>query len=239
MKPPSTDAQTEGRLWHAAITGDMGDVVLVEADSFRTKEAREFRDQAIADGKTPMIAAKWQRFRKGAERIREEMGNVGVVLDGNVEERFEWSERASDGTEVLCSGVVDHRSELYVDDLKTSAQAYTPDRAAREIANSHALLQDAAYRHAVAQHENADIERCSMRFVFVQTVEPHVVVPVVLDGEFRQLSELRWQRSIDIWARCLKQGTERDFWPGPVSGTVDVHAPGWMMAQELEMEEMG
>lgn len=244
----TTASNIEGKLWHAAVLGhEDGEVAALDFDSFRTKEAREARDEATANGQIPVTRAKWEEyFLPGAHRVREELYREGIELheegaesDVSVEERIEWVERASNGNEVQCSGVIDYRHGFAIEDMKSHGKAaVTQNIAEQEIAKSHALLQAAAYPRAIAQLHGVDYERVSMRFLFFQTVEPYMVTPVDLDGEFQHAAELRWQRAIDIWEACLSKGTEMHHWPGPAGGkTITAHAPGWLVSQELEHEE--
>lgn len=177
-------------------------------------------------------------MQEGVCEIRESMRKLDVKLTGECEKRYEWEERDDEGNAVLCSGIVDHVDGTHVDDLKTGPGITTTDQAAMLIARSHSILQDAAYRSAVSKDLGTDLERCSMRYVFVQTQPPWSVTPVVLDGEFREVSFMRWRRAINVWSRCLRAGTDAEHWPGPVTTTTEIHAPGWLLAQEIAHEEM-
>lgn len=234
----TTDSQREGSLWHAALLEEGKGIEVIDSDAFRTKEAKEAKAKAEHDGKIPIVAPKWEAMQGAIVKIREQLAAHDVLLDGVVEERMEWKEWSSNGTWVDCSGVIDHRQGLRIDDLKTGKTCVSLHVATSLVSKSHALLQDAAYRNAVAAKAGEDKERCVVRFVFVQTEEPFTVTPVTMSGEFRALSELRWQRAIDDWAKYLGRGTDRKYWPGPVEGCGIIHPPGWAMAQELEVEAM-
>ena len=239
VKSKPTDSQRDGRLWHAMLLEDGGGIEVLDFDSFRTKDAREARDKAEHEGKIPIVAAKWDAMKIGAHRILEQLHAAGIQLDGKVEERIEWNEQSTmTGESVPCSGYIDHRNDLRIDDLKTGEVCVTLNMAAGIIAKSHSLLQGAAYPSAIAAIHEVDRERVEMRYIFVQTKEPYCVTPVTLSGEFRELAHLRWQRAIDDWGKYLALGTERKHWPGPCEGIGVVHPPGWMMALELEMEAM-
>jgi len=236
-RPKTTDSQRAGRLWHAALLEGGAGIEVIDCDSFRSKAAREARDKAEHDGKIPVTSAKWDSMQHAVFHIHDELAAHGICLNGDVEERMEWNARTTGGEEVACSGFIDHRQGSFIDDLKTGDTCVTPHMAAGLIAKSHSLLQDAAYKSAVrAKH---GYEECQMRFIFVQTCEPYSVTPVIMSGEFREISHIRWQRAIDDWAKYLALGTDRKFWPGPVpEGCATVHPPGWMMSVELEEEAM-
>ena len=235
------ESQVEGQLWHAALLESGSGIEVIDCDAFRSKIAKEARDKALHDGKIPITAPKWEAMQDAVLAIQAQLRAHGVELgEGVVEERIEWDQRTTAGEMVACSGYIDHRKDLQIDDLTTGSACTSKRMASMLVAKSHALLQDAAYRSAIAALHDVDLERIQMRFVFVQTQEPYAVTPLSMSGEFRELSLLRWQRAIDDWAKYLALGTDRKHWPGPVEEgeTGTIHPPGWMMAQELEEEAM-
>lgn len=234
---PPSDTQLRGRIYHAAILDDTSDLVIVEADSFRTKDARDLRDKALAEGKTPVIASKWEAAKKAGWHIREELAAREVHIDGKVEHRMKWTEIAEDGQEVWCSGVLDHWSEDIIDDIKTMDGFPTTHTVTRAIATSHALLQDAAYKSAVSQYMGVDRDQIAMRYAFVQIDEPYAVEVVELSGEFQEISYIRWRRAIEEWHRRISKGVERMYWENDPA-IVTIFPPGWMLNQELELEAM-
>mgnify|MGYP003672265535 CR=1 FL=1 len=237
FRSASTSSNVEGSLWHAAVMGGTNEVEVIDCDSFRTKDAKAARDHALAEGKLPVTAAKWANYELGSARIRRSLEDIGIEFGGIVEERIEWAETTEAGQTVDCSGYIDHRDGLNIIDLKTDP-AMTPDAAARSIVNSHALLQEPAYRSAISKLLDVDLERVTMTYVFVQVEEPFAVFPVQMSGEFRELAHLKWRRAIETWAKCLARGKAREFWPGPASQIQTVHAPQWMVNQEMEREEI-
>ena len=234
----STDAQLEGRLHHAAILMDHAGIDVVDADSFRTKAAREAKAEILAAGNTPVLIEKWDNMQLSAAAIRGQLEQYGIVLDGESEQRFEWDEYTEDGAAVACSGIIDHYLGNRIIDLKTSKTATTTRQAVQNIASGAALLQDAAYRDALHWDDGPPPGQIEVIFAFVQTQEPFSVTPITLAGDFRELSHLRWRRAIETWHQCLSNGLGREFWPGPVDAITAVSPPGWMVSQEIEWEAM-
>ena len=234
------ESQVEWQLWHAALLEGGAGIEVLDFDAFRSKDAKEARDRALHDGKIPIVRPKWEAMQGGVEAIKEQLHTHGINLDGVVEERIEWEQRATSGEAVACSGYIDHRNGMTIDDLKTGSGFTSKHMAGQLIAKGHSLLQDAAYRSAISAIHLEDLERVKMRYVFVMTQEPYVVTPVEMSGEYKEISRIRWQRAIDIWAACLANGTNRKHWPGAVeAGTIaTVHPPGWMMSQEMEEEAL-
>ncbi|KPC75497.1 hypothetical protein ADL26_07545, partial [Thermoactinomyces vulgaris] len=72
--PPGTPAKfayerrrkTHKRVWdlgsaaHAIVLGTGPEIVIIDADSYRTKDAQEQRDAAWADGQVPLLESEWE-----------------------------------------------------------------------------------------------------------------------------------------------------------------------------------
>ena len=234
-RKPTTDSQREGRLWHSVLLENGKGVVVIDAENFRTKAAKEERDKAYFEGNIPVVGPKWEEIQAAVPRIQEELKAVGVEFTGVSEEKFLWEEVSSDGDTVYCSGVIDHYSEATIYDMKTEPVA-NERLAALSIARSHAILQDAAYKSAFVNTYGGERERLKLVYVFIQTEEPFVCVPVYLSGEGQETSYLKWRRAINLWAECMARGTEKQHWPGPVGSPTRTVLPGWMYPTELELE---
>ena len=193
---------------------------------------------ALARSLIGSVATSSSALEPAAARIRQELRKYGISFDGTVEQRFEWDEVTEEGKSIACSAVLDHFKDAQIHDLKTGSEPVSLREAARLIANSHSVLQDAAYKSALSEETGVPVGDYEFVYVFVQTREPFSVTPVTLSGEFQQVSHLKWRRAIEMWHKCLSAGEGRENWPGPVEAIVPVPAPGWMLSQEIELEEL-
>jgi hypothetical protein len=235
-KPP-TDAQQKGQIAHAALLGHSVEVAVLDFPNFKTKDAREARDEALADGKTPVTTAKWEEANLNAPHIRELIAERhGIDLaNGTIEKRWEWTEFARDGSAVECSGYTDYwDGALQTVDLKTGDGYPTPEKIANDLARSHGVLQDRAYRGALAFHADVTTPEIDVVFLGVQMVAPFATCPVRFAGSYREVSELRWQRAIDTWADC----EQKNVWPVKHLEPALIDAPGWLLNGELAEEVM-
>lgn len=232
IKKSPSKTQIEGRMWHAAILGDAHDIVVVDYDDFRSNAAKELYAAALAKDKIPVARPIFDALEPAAMRIRENIRALDIMLDGSVEERVEWSETVN-GIEVLCSGYVDHHLDDEIHEVKTGKTATSEREAANLICRNHALMQGVAYPEALKISEHDFI------YVFVQTQEPYSVTPVKLDPAFREMANMRWQRALSIWSKCLEKGTEREHWPDVTrSNIATIAAPSWMLSREIDEEIM-
>lgn len=227
LRKPATDSQIAGKIAHAAILDDTSEVAPLDYPDFRTKEAREARDRLLAGGLIPIVQAKWDDALDMGRIVRERVeAETGIdLLDGAREMRMAWE----GGEGVLCSGVIDYLAAdaSRVIDLKTMPGFPSAGTCQRMLSSGHTLLQDAAYREAVADAIELD-------FLFVQTEPPYSVYWTTMAGDLRQVSEIRWMRAQREWARLL----ETDGWHEPLGRQV-THAPGWLLNHEMLEEAMG
>jgi len=229
----TTDAQTNGLLFHAALLEGGKGIEVIDADAFRSTAAKAARDDALSRGLIPIVAPKWEMMQPALERIRANMEAVGFpLMGGHVEAKLQWQQGASDG-DVLCHARIDWLSDDWgqIVDLKTTDGSIHPDNCAATILRNGGAIQEAAYRSAVSTLRPEVAGRELFTFLFVETREPYSVVPIECADSMREIGESKWQRAVELWSRCLRN----DDWPGYSSnGPVRVHAPAWALAREIE-----
>jgi hypothetical protein len=224
-----TPQQIEGTIIHALLLGASSgsDVVMVQFDDFRKKEAQAQRDAILAEGKTPMTQKQMLRLTDASVAIRKNIEAQGIVLDGRSEVPLDWTERASNGLEVVCRGKADHVKGVTTYDLK-SIECASEDAIARQIYNMAYDVQHAAYLRAFRAKNPTLAGREKFVFIFFELEPPYSVTPVVLDGNGRHIGEQRWQRAIDRWAECVASGK----FPHYVDGVKQISLPTWAVVKE-------
>lgn len=61
----------EGHVIHTLVLGSGAEIVEIPYDSYRSNAAKEMRDEAYADGKTPIKAHLMEPLQRAAEAVRE------------------------------------------------------------------------------------------------------------------------------------------------------------------------
>ena len=223
-KRPPTVAKDGGTLIHAVLLGKGHDsLAVIDVDDFRTKAAREQRDEALAAGKTIIKAAVFEEAEKVAAVIAGRLLAFGIDLrKGESEVRIEWREQ--DGC--LCRGMMDNlqidRATIY--DVKTirSADLHTCQQSIMRYGYD---IQGAAYRSAVGKLHPETAGRLTFIDIFVETKPPYAVSPLEHDPGLRALGEDKWQRACQAWVECLRT----DRWPGYCAEVGLVTAPAWAL----------
>lgn len=230
----STPAMARGTLIHSLVLepDDAADqIVVVEADSYRTLVAKEARDQAVRDGKTPILVGEIAEANRVADAIRDAIAKEGIKLNGVSEAVVVWEEETPHGP-VLCRGMMDH---LVCDgpdiiDLKTCRSAH-PNDIAKSVTDHGYDLQWAAYTSAIDKLYPDLAGRSRFTWLFVEELSGGrvIVTPARPDGMMRELGRAKWARACEVWARCLRD----NHWPGYVEGVASISPRPWELKDEL------
>lgn len=221
-----------GNIVHAMLLGAGKKIVIVQADSYRTKAAKEARDAAREEGAIPVLEHKERIYSAIARRIQRRIEGFGFTLDGHAEIGARWFEEACDGTAVECMGALDlwQPKTGTIVDLKTCRTAH-PDAIRQQVYKLGYDIQAAAYLSAVEKIHPEGAGRVRFVILFCE-LGTGAVTPVELTGDFLQLGRMRWQRAVDLWARCLRE----DRWPGYVETTLALAAPEWALVAEQDAQ---
>lgn len=223
----ATPAMVEGQVIDALVLGGPGSVerfVVVDADDWRTKAAREQRDEALAAGRIPVLASAMAEYARQASAVRTQLAARGIDLaGGDPQVTVVWTDGG-----VRCRGRLDW---LRVDD---GGGAHVVELKRLSALHAHALaravvergydIQMAAYTRGLEAVLPAVAGRVTWTWVTVE-LEPVVGVRLVRPtGAMRELGRVRWERAVSMWRECW----ERDEWPG--WSDIDLDPPAWELA---------
>lgn len=229
-----TEAMSFGSVVHELLLGKGGGFAVWEGDSWRGTAAASFRELAKSQGKTAIKQADIDRANELAKNVRAQLDSFGlgyVLSEGISEQVAVWEDRGQ-----FCRAMYDKhipdRREIW--DIKTTGKLAHPEQIARTVASMNYDMRSEFYLMGAEKltgipARNGGYGYC---FLFIETEEPFSVVPCFLDEAFRTRGKLRANQAIDTWVRCM----ETSIWPGYVSGTVEIAAPGWV---DYEIEETG
>ncbi len=209
-----------GTAAHALLLEGESGVAVVDADSYRTKAAREMRDAAYAAGKTPLLPHQLVDVEAmvAAARVQLAAHEVGdVFTDGQPEMSLVWQEGG-----IWCRCRLDWLPEAgrVFYDYKTTTSA-NPDAWQRRLFDLGYDVQAAFYLRGI--HEVLGIEAAEFRFVVQEKAPPYALSVVALTPGALALGEAKVHRAIEIWRDCLRA----DRWPGYPADICYVDAPAW------------
>lgn len=224
LKSVDTTATIRGRLLDRMLFGVGPDLVVIDADDFRTKAAKEARDNALAAGNVPILRDDIEGKQRIIDAWREQLAHKGITLDGESQKKIDWF---SDGCP--CRGYLDHfiagTGVAVFYDLKTCDDA-SAEAARRALIYNGGDIQHAAYTEAIETTLPRFAGSVRGLFIFAEVEPPYAVHIVEPSGSMRALGRAKWQRAKIEWARCLKLNR----WPG-YSMITTVDATPWELAQ--------
>lgn len=219
-----------GSAAHALLLEGEDRMQVIDAENYRTKDAREQRDAARLAGKHPVLKARYDDVRRMADVARRAIGRcqdlAGVKLgEGKPELVGIWEE---DGAFMRFRPDWIHDHRLVMLDYKTTTDA-EPSAFTRQIGRMGYHIQAAFYRRGMMAIEGADIP-----FVLVaQESEPpyavsfHGCAPSLLE-----IADAEVERAIDTWRECMR----RNSWPAFTQRIHWAEAAGWQMAEHEERQ---
>lgn len=216
-----------GHAAHREVLGNGPDLVVVDADDWRTKAAREARDQAYADGAVPLLAHEYIQVQDMAAALRGH--RVAATLfhpaHGTPEQSMFWRDPR---TEVWLRARLDWQPDsvatsgrLILVDYKTTAAADL-DSIQRAVYD-RGYYQQAAWYLDGAEQLGMSPKGSAFLFVFQQKTPPYPVTVVELDPVALRLGRERNQRAVHLYAECVST----DNWPGFHDDIATVTLPPW------------
>lgn len=198
-----TDAKRRGKLLDRLLFGQGPDIVIVEADDWRTKAAQAAKREAEAARKIPVLAYKLKPAQEMVERWKDQFFDRGIDLRGESQVSLLWESLGCP-----CKGILDHQilndDSATIIDLKTCEDA-SLDSCRRSIVNYGYDIQHAAYVEAVTANYPKLAGRIDMLFVFCEAEPPYGVNVVKFAGTMKALGQLKWDQAKSTWADCLRR----------------------------------
>ena len=208
-----------GKLAHRAILGEGGEIVVVDADNWLTKAAKEQRQEAYDRGATPVLRAEVDAAEQMRQSVLAHPMAATLLADGRAELSGSWTDKAT--------GVhLRFRPDWYNDnlvvcaDVKTAASA-DPDEFRRAAAKFGYHLQAAWYQSGLSAHG------IDARFIFivVEKTPPYPVSVIELDDEAIAEGRRLMREAIDLYARC----TDTGIWPAYGDDITLISLPAWAL----------
>lgn len=227
-QPTESEAFDLGAAVHdLVIEGRTDRIRVIQADSWRTKEARDLRDAARADGMLPLLPDQATAVLAmvgpalAAIELSPDLMGLGEL---DPEQTFIWQDEST-GAWLRCRPDWVTRDLTIILSYKTTSASAEPEAFARSIMSFGYDLQ-AAFE--IAGVEAACGARVTHYIWVVQEVQPPYAVSLVgMSPEMRHYGLSRFDLAVSRWADCLNN----DRWPGYPTRICYVSPPAWAMAQ--------
>ena len=223
-----------GTAAHALFVGGGEPLHVIEADSYRTKAAKEARDGAYATGRTPVLVADMDRVQEMAAVASDAFSRSDDVcpamMQGLREASVVWREV---GITARC------RPDIYLPDdrepvivhYKTTAIDVGDERAVQRLAVN--MRWDIIHAHYEAGIAALTGEAPAQFFALQEVEPPYLCVVRELDAALQAKGEQDRRLALRTWASCIRN----DDWPAHGISTRIVECPPWHGPSEWGMDE--
>jgi hypothetical protein len=229
---PPKKAFDFGTAAHKEVLGVGPELLIVDADDWKTKAAQTERDEAYARDAVPLLRREYEQVRAMAKALHGHP--VARVLfepgSGVAEQSFYWLDRR---TEVMRRARLDwcphpdRFPRLIIPDYKSARDAST--RAIEKAIFEYGYFQQGPWYMDAARAWVAD----DVAFVLVvqEKTPPYLVNVVEMTPDAVRLGTRLNRRAIDLFAECRATGV----WPGYGDDIKHVSLPPWA---EKQVEEL-
>lgn len=217
-----------GTAAHALILNDVQGIEIIDADSYRTKAAKEARDAAYEAGKTPLRRQDYAAVKAMVDAARMQLDAHEDARDafrpgyGIPEQTLIWQEGP-----VWCRCKLDWvpNTGFFFFDYKTTSGSASPVQWERGLYDRDYDIQAAFYRRGI----RAVLGVADPFFMFVvqETEAPYCLSVLGLPPAAIDMADEKVSMALARWHWCLTH----DKWPGYPARTAYVPPPAYQLAR--------
>lgn len=224
-----------GTVFHALFLGKGDEYVVIDADDFRSKVAKEARDVALFNGQTPVLASDIARIEAMVEATAKQLAahDIGDFRErpGKAEQTMLWTEG-----NVWCRGCIDWMPDDVDDEgaiynIKTSTVAH-PDVWSRRVFDTGYDLSAAHYTRGIYRLLGHEVIE---RFVVVETKPPYALSVIDLAPSALSMAGQRLAAAVEMWGACLANNR----WPGYPRHIATIDLPPYVESRQIDREMRG
>lgn len=218
-----------GTAAHALFVGGENAIAVFDYADWKKNEAKEARDAARVEGKTPLLRHQFADVCKMVRVANDSLKGLVInglkqnirVSDGLSEHTFIWKE-GDTWCRIRPDLLLDSR-DMCLDYKTTAASAY-PEDYVGIITNTGLDIQEAFYCRGI----NAVSQWSPRHFIFmVQEIEPPYLCSFIeLDMMFQDMGREKVEKGMKLWRQCMSTGQ----WPGYSNELYTVEPKPWALA---------
>lgn len=186
-----------GQLAHMILFGGEDTFAISEFPDFRTKLAREWRDEQLAAGKNIITQAQFDAASEIVKNIEMHPHTPTYLLGDGFTYEQEMFAKTDDGVDLRGKGDsinLTDKENIIITDLKTTAQF---DQFFKKASWNHYDLQAAVYTLISASFAGVDFEKVRYMFCVAETVAPYRVQYFHASPEFVEAGERKLRICVD------------------------------------------
>jgi hypothetical protein len=220
----ASEASDTGTAIHDLLLEGLDRIAIIDATDWRTKAAKDARDEARAAGRLPLLAPKFPQVEaavRSASEFVAQSALPGLLADGEPEVTIIWEE---DG--VSCRA----RPDWLATDLsmllhvKTTKGSAGPLQFARTVDYMGYDVALAFYERGLATISSA---QCHHLILAIEQQPPYGCALYDLDPAKAALAASKVERAIAIWKNCVATGR----WPSYSPRVHSLEPKPWELAE--------
>lgn len=219
--PVHKDVFDIGTAAHKLVLGVGTPIVTIDADSWRTKAAQEARDDARANGETPLLAADAARVQAMADALSSHTLAMRLLSDGRPEVSAYCEDKA---TGVTRRGRFDWLGANVLTDYKTAASSDP-----RDLAGKYGAVKKWGYDQQAAWY--TDLARdlghpaAAFAFIFQMKEPPYLVTVAYVDDADLWDARARNAHALERFRDCTESGVWPGYLPDDTAALIDLSMP--------------
>lgn len=216
-----------GTAAHKLVLGKGRDVVVIDADDYKSGAAKAKRTEAYAAGHAPILRTDLTKAEGIANAVAEQIGGIQGCegfADATPELVAVSQDPLGPWLRIMIDKFDDHGDHAVIWDVKTGEQSAAPHGIGRRIANMSMEIQAGLYERVVVNLRPELAGRVRFRWLFIENDPPHSLIPVELDNVGMEIGRRKAAAAISIWQRCIETG----FWPGYPNQIIQAEYPPYM-----------
>lgn len=227
-----------GNASHALVFGAGKKLRVIEADDWRKDAAKKARDDAIADGFSPILSGAFAAAQELADMTIKQMSQIDGCEDffeqPGVQVFNELMVLWQDEGGIWCRTLIDRLSvsarAITVYDLKTTGEEVAPHTVGRfEYNQKHDIQAAFIERGLQTLFSNPIADRLKVNFIIQEKAFPY---QLTVNQPDLTISRRMVSQAIHLWRRSI----EEKRWPGYPKQIVKQYRPGFMETAWLERE---
>ncbi len=222
-----------GNAAHKLLIGRGKELVVVEADDWRTKASKEVRDEAHEAGKVAILAHQFETADDMAMSFREQIAAIPDCATAFVPETGGNGEVViiAEYEGVILRSMIDWmRDPCHLDDLKTTGKSASPDNLPYVMADGGWDLLAAIQERILDVLDPDGRGRRHHYFYLQENYDPYEVMVCELPESVMTIGRAKLDKAIGIWRTCI----EANRWPGYARVVHQPAYPQYMEARVLE-----
>jgi len=223
-----------GNVAHTMLIGRGKSLGVIDRDDWRTKEAREARQECAKEGKLIVLAKDYDRAAEMVAAARAQLDAAGHQTafrdgDGSGEVMLAWKEGPT-----WFRSLVDWaaKSLTVCYDLKTTGMSCAPHAIAERPGELGWDIQAAFHERGLDVLDPDNAGRRKFYFVALEDQPPYALSIVEISESDMTMGRKKLAMAVDIWRRCMAS----DRWPGYPPEVVLSRPRGWTETRWLERE---